>query len=390
MTGLTPGWSMIDGAATAWFSASSLADAMALARHVLELAPASYIDMRPTGLQVRLDPGKDVAAVAAGIQEHGAVAIERAAQRLGLVIESAHPDAVSGFWHGVLGYEPGERGALSDPLQRNPAVQIRASSEHRPQRNRIHVDVARPSSVVEQVSPGEPGGPYGLRHRDADGNEVDLVPGEPYGDGPGTDDWQAVFSVMACYRIGSTDQQVAMADAAATLATEVGFPLMIDLRPGLVILDSGKDQADAEAHGLDADVASMARRIQEAARGLGAVADPMLPRFVQSVLDAADVAAVRAFWCAVLGYVPDRRDDVTDIVDARRLNPVLVFQELEADEERRSQRNRLHLELTVPPGQGRTRLDAALGTGGRLIEEATQLWRVADPEGNELVIIDGD
>lgn len=389
MTGLTPGWSMIDGAATAWFETSSLVDSVALGRRVVERVPASSIDVRHSGLQVRLNPDEDVAAVAGGILELGSVASEAAPPRIGLVIESPHPEAVSGFWHSALGYVPGERGALSDPLQRDPALQIRASSEHRPLRNRMHVDVARPSAVVEQVSPGEPGGPYGLRHSDADGNEVDLVPGEPYGDGPGTDGWQAVFSVMACYRIGSTAQQVAVADTAATIATEVGFPLVIDLRPGLVILDSGKDQADAEAHGLNVDVASMARRIQRAAQDLGAATDPMLPRFVQFVLDAADVAAVRAFWCAVFGYVPDRRNDVTDIVDPRRLNPVLVFQDLEADEERRSQRNRLHLELTVPPGQGRTRLDAALGAGGRLLEEAPGLWALADPEGNELVIIDG-
>ncbi|MCT2294576.1 hypothetical protein M3F57_00245 [Brachybacterium muris] len=178
MTGLTPGWSMIDGAATAWFETSSLVDSVALGRRIVERVPASSIDVRHSGLQVRLNPDEDIAAVAGGILELGSVASEAAPPRIGLVIESPHPEAVSGFWHSALGYVPGERGALSDPLQRDPALQIRASSEHRPLRNRMHVDMVRPSAVVEQVSPGEPGGPYGLRHSDADGNEVDLVPGE--------------------------------------------------------------------------------------------------------------------------------------------------------------------------------------------------------------------
>ena len=100
----------------------------------------------------------------------------------------------------------------------------------------------------------------------------------------------------------------------------------------------------------------LAGTFQTAARELGATADPRLPRFVQLFLDAADVAAVRAFWVAALGYTHDRRDWNTDIYDPRRLNPVLVFQELDAVEtERRWQRNRIHFELAVPSDLAQTR-----------------------------------
>ena len=139
------------------------------------------------------------------------------------------------------------------------------------------------------------------------------------------------------------------AAAAAALADDTGFPLLVDLRPGLVILDSGKDQWEADAHGLELDFTDLAGKLQTAARELGATADPGLPRFAQLFLDAADVAAVGAFWAAALGYTPDRRAGVSDIHDPRRLNPVLVFQELDASETaRRRQRNRLHVELAVP------------------------------------------
>jgi hypothetical protein len=105
-----------------------------------------------------------------------------------------------------------------------------------------------------------------------------------------------------------------------------------------VIIDSGKDQWEDDAHGLELNFADLAANLQTAARELGATADPGLSRFAQLFLDAADVSAVRAFWVAALGYTHDRRAKVIDIHDPRRLNPVLVFQELDALEtERRRQ-----------------------------------------------------
>jgi hypothetical protein len=250
--------------------------------------------------------------------------------------------------------------------------------------------VVRPAAAVEQASLGEASGPYGVCHTDPDGNEVDLVPGDALGERIGTADWQAVFSAMACYRTTSTTQQRELAAAAAALADDTGFPLLVDLRPGLVIIDSGKDQWDDDAHGLELDFTDLAGNLQTAARELGATADPGLPRFAQLFLDAADVAAVREFWVAALGYTHDRRAGVTDIHDPRRLNPVLVFQELDALEtERRLQRNRIHFELAVPSDLAQTRLATTVAAGGRLLDESEDRWRVADPEGNEVVIVSG-
>jgi hypothetical protein len=228
---------------------------------------------------------------------------------------------------------------------------LQPETEPRPLRNRIHLDVVRPPAATEQASLGEGSGPFGVCYTDPDGNEVDLVPGQALGEGIGTADWQAVFSAMACYRTTSPRQQHDLAVAAAGLADDTVFPLLVDLRPGLVILDSGKDQWADDAHGLELDFADLAGNLQTAARNLGATADPGLPRFAQLFLDAADVAAVRPFWVAALGYTPDRRAWVTDIYDPRRLNPVLVFQELDASEtERRRQRNRIHFELAAAVG----------------------------------------
>jgi hypothetical protein len=88
--------------------------------------------------------------------------------------------------------------------------------------------------------------------------------------------------------------------------------------------------------------------------------------------------------------VQDRRAGASDIHDPRRLNPVLVFQELDASEsERRRQRNRIHVELAVPSDLAQTRLATTVAAGGRLLDGSEGHWRVADPEGNELVIVSG-
>ena len=216
------------------------------------------------------------------------------------------------------------------------------------------------------------------------------MPGEVLGERIGTADWQAVFSAMVCYRTASPAQQRDLIAAVAALADDSGFPLLVDLRPGLVIMDSGKDQWEQGTHGLDLDFNDLAASVQTVARGLGATADPGSARFVQLFVDAADIAAVRTFWVAALGYVNDRRAGVTDTMDPRRLNPVLVFQELDASETgRRRQRNRIHFELAVPPELAQTRLATTVAAGGQLLAESEDRWRVADPEGNEMIIVSG-
>jgi hypothetical protein len=390
MTEIGTDWRVVDGVTTAWFDAPSLIQGAALAGRIVELSPEIVVDLRATGVRVRLDSDEHAEAVSAAARDLGLAANSAVLQQLSVVFDSSNPPAVRQFWQRVLDYTPGEDGGLADALRRDPAFRVRQSTEPRPLRNRIHLDVVRPAAAVEQAGLGEASGPFGVCHADPDGNEVDLVPGDALGEGIETGDWQAVFSAMACYHVTSPTQQRDLASAAAALADDTGFPLLVDLRPGLVVLDSGKDQWEDVAHGLELDFTDLAAHLQTAARGLGATADLGLPRFVQLFLDAADVAAVRAFWVAALGYTHDRRAGASDIHDPRRLNPVLVFQELDAsDTERRRQRNRIHVELAVPSDVVRTRLAAAVAAGGRLLDESEDRRRVADPEGNELVIVGG-
>jgi hypothetical protein len=388
MTTIGPDWRVVDGVATAWFDTPSLIEGAALAGRILEMSSEIVVELRPTGMRVRLDSHEHADAVSMAAQDLSLAANPAVLQQLSVVFESTNPNGVRRFWQRVLEYKPSEDGGLADPLRRDAAIRIRESTELRPLRNRIHLDVVRPASAVEQLSLSEGSGPYGVCHTDPDGNEVDLVPGEVLGEQIGTADWQAVFSAMVCYRTTSPTQQRDLTAAAAALADDSGFPLLVDLRPGLVIIESGKDQSDQGAHGLDLDFNDLAANVQTVARELGATADPGLARFVQLFVDAADVAAVRAFWHAALGYINDRRAGVTDIIDPRRLNPVLVFQELDTSEtDRREQRNRIHFELAVPPEFVQTRLATTVAAGGKLLAESEDRWRVADPEGNEMTIV---
>jgi hypothetical protein len=386
--GAGPDWRVVDGVATAWFDATSLSEGVALTERVRVLSDEAVVDLRSTGVRVRLGSDEHADAVSAAARDLGLAADPAALQHLSVVVESPEPSAIRPFWQAALDYAPGTDGSLVDPLQRDPGLRIRHSAERRPLRNRVHVDVVRPAEAVEQVALGAAYGAFGVCHGDADGKELDLVPAGGLDESPATSDWRAVFSAMACYSVTTAEQQRALSGAAAAMSDEAGFPLVIDLRPGLVVLDSGKDQWEADAHGLAVDFARLAASLQRAARQLGATADPRLPRFTQLVLDAADIDAVRAFWAAALRYAPDRRAGVTDLVDPRRLNPVLVLQDIDAsDTERRRQRNRIHLELAVPSDQVEGRIAAAVDAGGRVLETAEGRHRVADPEGNELVIV---
>lgn len=385
--GRSAGWWVREDAAT-WFGTTSLREAAALGRRVAELAGPVDVDLRADGLRVRLPDDGPLAAVASAALDLGLVADPTALQEVRVVVESPDPSAVGAFWQRALGYESGGTGVLRDPLRRDPSFLLLTSTDPRPLRNRVHVDVVRPAEVVGRADLGAASGPYGVCHRDVDGNEVDLVPGGDLDETGTTPDWQAVFGAVACYRVTSPGQQQALAAAVADVADEAGFPLLVDLRPGLVVLDTGKDQWEADAHGLAVDFVALARELQSAARGLGAVAELDRPRLTQLVLDAADVPAVRAFWTAALGYRPDRRTGATDIVDPRRLGPVLLFQDLDtADIARVRQRNRIHVELAVPQEVAAARVAAALRAGGRVLDEAPGRRRLADPEGNELVVV---
>jgi hypothetical protein len=65
MTEIGTDWRVVDGVATAWFDAPSLIEGAALAGRVVQLSAEIVVDLRATGLRVRLDSDEHAEAVSA-------------------------------------------------------------------------------------------------------------------------------------------------------------------------------------------------------------------------------------------------------------------------------------------------------------------------------------
>jgi hypothetical protein len=392
-----------------WFatSPSSHRRGAELVRRIAELTAEGDLpdlDLRGGGVQVRPgssawsigSPASSIGAAGAAdaaAAELGLVADDASAQTVGLVVDTTDPSALVPFWRTLLGYDD------ADPLRRDPRFTFSRVPEHRPLRNRLHVDVAVPAALAIErlerlrasgrVSPGEGG--YHALVTDADGNEADLLPVTPDGDrldgdgvdGDGLEDWRVLFEAAVFYPTSDRSRTVELVMAAAAAADTAGVPLLIDVRPAGVRIGSGKDLWEDERF------PAVARQVQAAARGLGLRADPAPLRFVQIGFDAVDVPVVREFWRLALRYDEDPRPYVTDINHPHHLGPTVFVSQMEAsDHARRAQRNRLHLDLLVPADQVSSRVDVALAAGGRRVSDAAAgRVTVADPEGNELSII---
>ena len=192
----------------------------------------------------------------------------------------------------------------------------------------------------------------------------------------GVNDWRVLFDgAKAYFATGSFARGMEFVAAVAALAEEANHHPDVDLRYGSVVLrltthdfgDIGRrDQA-------------LAQRISRAAAELGIPADPAKLQTVQATIDALAIPAVLPFWQALLGY--DKWGE-EDLVDPLGRGPNVWFQQLDAP---RPQRNRIHLDLSVPRDQAQARIDAAVAAGGHIVSDAhaPSWWTLADPEGNE-------
>jgi 4a-hydroxytetrahydrobiopterin dehydratase len=192
----------------------------------------------------------------------------------------------------------------------------------------------------------------------------------------GVADWRVLFDgAYAYFRTGSFAVGVALVEAIGGLADAANHHPDVDLRYGSVTVRLWTH----EVEGLSARDAALAREISAAAHGLGAVADPTAVQVVQVTVDAYVSDEVRPFWRAVLGY-KDRGSE--DLVDPHGRGPSFWFQPMA---EPRPQRNRIHIDISVPHDQAEARVAAAIAAGGHLVNDqyAPAWWTLADAEGNE-------
>jgi len=206
---------------------------------------------------------------------------------------------------------------------------------------------------------------------------TDSITARQFHEAEGVEDWRVVFEgACAHFRTGSFAKGVALVDAIGRLADAANHHPDIDLRYAAVTVRL----MSHDVKGLSARDVALARQISSAAHDLGAPADPTAVQTVQVTIDALVSADVMPFWRAVLGY--DELGD-EDLVDPRGRGPAIWFQAMDAP---RPQRNRIHVDVSVPHDQAEARVAAAVAAGGHIVSEAhaPTWWTLADAEGNEV------
>lgn len=112
---------------------------------------------------------------------------------------------------------------------------------------------------------------------------------------------------------------------------------------------------------------------------------------VQVNIDCADATALRAFYCAALGYEPHADTDVytSSIPGKGATGPKIVFQNVP---EAKAVKNRVHLDIVVDDIEAESARWTALGAtrvSAEPVCEAGGCWIVMlDPEGNEICLCD--
>jgi len=111
------------------------------------------------------------------------------------------------------------------------------------------------------------------------------------------------------------------------------------------------------------------------------VAAPQRLQLLELALDTPADAAVRPFWAAVLGAEVDG----DDVVDPAGVLPPLWFQDTDSTA---PDRQRFHLDITVPPEVAEERIAAAVDAGGTVVDHNYEpaFTVLADADGNRVCI----
>jgi 4a-hydroxytetrahydrobiopterin dehydratase len=190
---------------------------------------------------------------------------------------------------------------------------------------------------------------------------------------------EATFVATSFEKAGDFVRQVAAAADAANHHPDVDLRYPGRVRVALTTHSAG---------GLTENDVDLAKQVSALAADAGLTNEPVASAAVEVAIDAMDIDAVRPFWKAVLGYKDDPSaagEQVIVLVDPRGVGPQFWFQQMDAP---RPQRNRIHIDVSVPHDIAEERVAAALAAGGTLVSDkyARSFWVLADAEGNEACI----
>ncbi|MEW5830538.1 MAG: VOC family protein [Chloroflexota bacterium] len=177
------------------------------------------------------------------------------------------------------------------------------------------------------------------------------------------------------------------AESARFLQAISELPGVEDYRPGVDVRQDGVTvhtiTHTEDYFGPSQRDVELARRISSVAMKLGLTADPSAVQSLLIIPGATDIATVRPFWQAVLGYEPRRDSPDEDLVDPHGRGPAFWFEQM--NEPRGDGGGAIHVAIWVPYEQAEARIAAALAAGGRMVRDefAPSWWTLADAAGNE-------
>ena len=188
--------------------------------------------------------------------------------------------------------------------------------------------------------------------------------------------WSKVLDrLIARFETGDFNTGAALVTEIAAAADEMNHHPDVDLRyPHLTVT--------LKSHDVDAITPRdlrLASRISDLAKQAGVSVARHAPDVLELALDTPDFARAKPFWSAVLGY--ESAAHPHDIVDAAGRSVSVWFQDSDSAA---PDRQRWHLDISVPRELAEGRIQAAVDAGGTLVsdERAPAFWVLSDPDGN--------
>ena len=199
----------------------------------------------------------------------------------------------------------------------------------------------------------------------------------------GAQDWRILSEgAAAFFRTGSLEISASFVSRLAAIPGLGEHQFGIDIRAEGVtvrVVTLRDDYMGMTRRDLD-----LARQVSAVARDMGLESDTTVLQSVLVIPGAPNRPEVMPFWRAVMGYVPRPDSPDEDLVDPHDRGIPLWFEEME--EARPGNLGAIHLAVWLPYEQARSRVDAALAAGGRLVRDysAPAWWTLADAYGNEV------
>jgi 4a-hydroxytetrahydrobiopterin dehydratase len=194
----------------------------------------------------------------------------------------------------------------------------------------------------------------------------------------GLEGWRKVLDrLIVRYRTGDFNTGAALVTRIAEAADEADHHPDVDLRyPHVTVALKSHDVGTITARDL-----RLARAITALASEAGVEAAPYAPDVLELALDTPDQARVKPFWAAILGY--ETADD--EVTDPAGRTTTVWFQ---ATDSEAPDRQRWHLDVSVPHDVAQERIRAAIEAGGTLVDDsrAPAFWVLADSDGNRACI----